>query len=115
MPHSPSVPCPSCGAPLEIALEVVIGARLTGRPCGGYGIGAVQQTAAELRSRLRSHYAGSDGSLFVDDDGYVVQCSNRPRCDYIATLVPEGLETDDDRRRDHAERTAELREKGVDL
>jgi hypothetical protein len=115
MPRGKSVPCPVCGAPLEVALEVVVGARLTLRSKRRYGIGAIQQTAAELRHRLECQYAAADGSLFLDDDGYVVQCSRRPRCIYIATLVPEGLETDEDRRRDHAERTAELREKGVDL
>jgi hypothetical protein len=110
-----SVPCPSCGAPLEVALEVVIGARLISRPQGGYGIGAVQQTIAELRRRLQHQHGDRDGGLFLDEDGCVVQCTRRPRCDYIATLTEEGLETEEDRRRQHAEDTAELRGKAVDI
>lgn len=92
-----SVPCPNCGAPLEVALNVGIEARLTKRPQGGYGIGAVQQSAGELRKRLLRQHASDDGELHLGGDdaegepeGEVVFCSRR--CGFMGTITDDGLD-----------------------
>ena len=90
-----SVPCPTCGAPLEIALEVQVEARLTKRPDGSYGIGAVRQTPGQIRARLEHQYGNDDGSLYLAaeesrPEGEVVFCSKR--CGFIGTVTSEGIE-----------------------
>jgi hypothetical protein len=100
MAPSPSVPCPDCGAPLEVALDVQVEVRLTKRASGGYGIGAVRQSPAGVRAHLL-HAHCEDGKLYlgepnVDDesqaDGKVVFCSRRPACEFIGTVTEEGIE-----------------------
>lgn len=94
-----SVPCPECGAPLEVALEVQVEARLTKLPGGGYGIGAVRQTPGQVRARLERQHGNEDGSLYLAGEeaehedraaGEVVFCT-RP-CGFTGTITDEGVE-----------------------
>lgn len=98
MSGNQSVPCPTCGSPLEVALQVQVEARLTKRPAGGYGLGAIRPTAGQIRQRLVRHHCDPDGRLELGPDpdegepeGEVVFCT-RPGCDFMGTITDEGLE-----------------------
>jgi hypothetical protein len=98
MAPSPSVPCPNCGAPLEVALNVQVEVRLTKRASGGYGLGAVRQSPAEVRARLFREHC-KDGRLYLGEpedeiriEGEVVFCSRRPACEFIGRITEEGIE-----------------------
>lgn len=98
MAPSPSVPCPICDAPLEVALDVQVEVRLTKRAGGGYGLGIVRQSPAEVRARLLCGYC-KDGRLYLGEpedesraEGEVVFCSRRPACEFIGTDCEKGIE-----------------------
>jgi hypothetical protein len=94
MTGNQGVPCPNCDTPLHVALSVQVEARLTRHPSGGYGLGALQQTAAEVRRRLERENC-DNGKLFVglaseeNPEGQVVLC---PRCGFAGTATRSGIE-----------------------
>lgn len=92
--------CPQCGIGiLELALRVQVEARLTQRPDGGYGIGSVTQSPAQVRKRLEREHCDSSGRLILEGsfedetggmDGEVVFCSYQ--CGFTGHVTENGIE-----------------------
>lgn len=96
------VPCPECRLPLDALLDTHVGVRLRRLKDGSYGLGAVSTYPSVLRHHLlREH--GDGRRLELDEEGIVVVCSSQ-ECEYIGTLTGDGLESEEDRRAERAQR-----------
>lgn len=92
-----SVPCPRCGEPLDVVLQVQVEARLTQIPHAGFGIGAIKQTVGELRRRAELDYCNADKELNLGErgeeedrpEGEVVFCGS---CDFSGRVTDDGIE-----------------------
>lgn len=99
------VPCPKCGGALTAHLEVGIEFRLTRasqpEPGYAYGLGAVHTHVPRIRERALRQF-GDGTYLELGDDGIVVMCRSGS-CNFVGTLTTEGIESEDDRRRERGE------------
>jgi hypothetical protein len=107
MAGSQGVPCPECRMPLNALLDTHVGVRLTRLKDGFYGLGAVSTYPSVLRHHLL-HEHGDGRRLELDEEGIVVVCPSQ-ECEYIGTLTVDGLETEEDRRAERAERAQDDR------